>query len=69
MGFIVVAAVIMVLGLLYALRAVFLVCQGTEDETAFFDQVRCPFQWLRCQSVPGKRRRCWKPPERAWKLL
>lgn len=39
MGFIVVAAVIMVLGLLYALRAVFLVCQGTEDETAFFDQV------------------------------
>lgn len=39
MGFIVVAAVIMVLGLLYALRAVFLVCQGTEDKTAFFDQV------------------------------
>lgn len=39
MGFIIVAAIILVAGLWYALRAVFLVCRKTEDEDALFDQV------------------------------
>lgn len=39
MGFIIVAAIILVAGLWYALRAVFLVCRRTEDEDALFDQV------------------------------
>ena len=39
MGFIIAAAIIMVLGLWYALRAVFLVCRKTEDEDALFDQI------------------------------
>ena len=39
MGFIIAAAIILVAGLWYALRAVFLVCRKTEDEDALFDQV------------------------------
>ena len=39
MGFIVAAATIMVLGLLWALRAVFLVCRDAGEEDTLFDQV------------------------------
>ena len=39
MGFIIAATAIMVLGLWYALRAVFLVCRETEEEDTLFDQV------------------------------